>query len=149
MGDRHHLGLKGMQSDAGNWYELKFTPTNVKVYKDTDVTNTEYDLDIRIPAPTISAPSSVAINGSTISWGTEPQNVDNIIIQRRYSPSSTSTLTDLPSNPTNFNWDDIFDISISSSTQQYIDTPPLAVSEYEYRLKFTNNLGGVSRYTKV
>ena len=146
MGDRHHLGLKGLQSGADSWYEMRFTPTNVKVYKDTDLTNTEYDLDITIPLANIIAPTGVSMTDSTISWSTEPTNATEIIIQRRHK---SPLIYELPSTASSLAWGDITTIQVYVSTQQYTDSPPNAISQYEYRIRFGDGGSGLSKYTKV
>lgn len=53
---RHHLNLKGMQNEGNHWYQIDFSPNNIKVFQAEDVTTPIYVLKLSWPLK----PSSLA-----------------------------------------------------------------------------------------
>ena len=143
MGTRHHLGLKGMKVGSSNWYQIDFEPTNVKVYKASDTTTAERQLDITRPVFSIDSPTGVTLTNGTLSWDTEPSGATQVIIERRHI---TSLVYELPSAAQTLSWQNASAINVSSSTQTYTDSPTNPISQYKYRIRFSDGSGGYSKY---
>ena len=87
-GRRHHLGLKGMQNEAENWYQLDFNPAQITVYQAENTTTPVFDLDISRPTPTVARPTGFTVTDAagdaSLTWDVEPAGATDVVVERRH-----------------------------------------------------------------
>jgi manganese-dependent ADP-ribose/CDP-alcohol diphosphatase len=147
-GRRHHLGLKGMQNEAENWYQLDFSPSQITVYQAENTTTPVYDLDISRPTPTVTRPTGFAatdaVGDASLTWDVEPVEATHVVVERRH----LSTLSvELPSTAQTLSWQTLATLALPT-TQSYLDAPANPIAEYKYRIRFLGGAEG-SHYSQA
>ena len=148
-GRRHHLGLKGMQNEAENWYQLDFNPAQITVYQAENTTTPVFDLDISRPTPTVARPTGFTVtdaaDNASLTWDVEPAGATDVVVERRH----VSTLSaELPTTAETLSWQTIDTLTLPT-TQAYLDTSvTYPVAEYKYRIRFLDGIEG-SRYSQA
>jgi hypothetical protein len=147
-GRRHHLGLKGMQSEGKNWYELEFSPQRVLVYQAENTTTPVFDLDITRPTPTVERPAGFAVaavsGDAFLKWDAWPAEATHVVVQRRHVSNLTA---ELPSTAQTLSWQTVATLALAT-TQSYLDSTVDPVADYKYRIRFLDGAEG-SHYSQA